>query len=233
MDSQGVLASGMLLLRHGAQVGMKDAEGRIPLHLCYAACARARKGVTGGPFLSLLLSHAGQNDVYTHDNDGNAPRDLYEEPPEYEFSDGLHLGQLSLKIRNRNVVKKAHATSHGFAHTTVGGSGEGVIPAYAHPPAQKKSQDGHGLQLEDVEPDDAINDYLSTIRQRAGQTEKTKGGKGTSRGWGVAGLPASVRSKDALSFGWAKESVVYAPPAVADETLMSLKRPNKGPLLKR
>ena len=223
MDSQGVLASGMLLLRHGALVGTKNAEGRIPLHLCYFACARARKGVTGGPFLSLLLSHAGENDVYTQDNDGNAPRDLYEEPPEYEFSDGLHLGQLSLK-KNKTVVQKAHATSHGFAH----GGGVSVTPAYAQEPAHTQKQ-----SREDVKPDDAINDYLSTIRQRAGQTEKIKGGKGAARGGGQVGsqrLPASVKSLEALSLGWGNGAPL-APPVVTDETLMSLKRPNKGPLL--
>jgi ankyrin repeat protein len=57
MDTQALLASGMMLLRHGALVSLKNAEGRLPLHLCYATCGRMRKGVTGGhPFSKVFFS---------------------------------------------------------------------------------------------------------------------------------------------------------------------------------
>ena len=243
MDSQAVLASGMMLLRHGAKVSLRNADGRIPLHLCYATCARMRKGITGGPFLSLLLSHAGEDDVYTTDNSGNAPRDLYEEPPEFEFSDGEHLGADSLRSHGtastalqprRPALAIAHATAERWEHKV-------QAPSHAHqvPPHAGEEGSARGAAADDP-AGDAVDDYLTTIRERAGQSVPAKKGGGKGAGDDKKGHVkqhgGDVRRsrEEAISLGWNRERQEdVAPPApVTEETLLSLRRPNKGPILR-
>jgi ankyrin repeat protein len=258
MDSQGVLASGMMLLRHGANVSLKNSDGRIPLHQCYASCARLRKGVHGGPFLSLLLSHAGEDDVYCKDNSGNAPRDLYEEPPDFEYADGEHLGVDSLRAAQsaRDAARRpAHATTHGFAHATVG-KGVAATEKEQQQHAQGASHMHHSSQAqvpkhagrgEDAgwqadgtrDGDDGVDEYLATIRARAGQLVFApkaggKGPKGQLGGGGGGGGDAQRSREEANALGWShvQEHDVIPPAPIAEETLLSLRRPAKGPLLR-
>jgi hypothetical protein len=103
------------------------------------------------------------------------------------------------------------------------------------------------------EGDAAIRRYLSTIRERAGQSQVTtlpsknarqKGvGTAASGGGKDGGKGAHAKKQGVLEIGWTAEegegchallggAAAIAPPAVSDDTLLSLKRPNKGPLLK-
>ena len=95
--------------------------------------------------------------------------------------------------------------------------------------------------------------YLSTIRERAGQSlvptlpsknARQKGvGAAGSGGGKDGGKGAQAKKQGVLEIGWTAEegegchallggAAAIAPPAVSDDTLLSLKRPNKGPLLK-
>jgi len=182
-----------------------------------------------------LLSHAGQDDVYTQDNSGNAPRDLYIEPPEYEFADGEHLGAASLRNQYKEVQKTnatvAHAT--GSAHAAVkGGGGGGDKGGGGGGSGLRKEAQGAGFAGEAAYSasgnDDAVNEYLSSIRQRAGQSlglmtklksiDAPKPHRVPPRGVGGG--------HDVNSLGWDPTDVV--PPAPVDEeTLLSLRRPTK------
>ena len=102
------------------------------------------------------------------------------------------------------------------------------------------------------EGDAAIRRYLSTIHERAGQSlvptlpsknARQKGGGATGSGGNDGGKGAHAKKQGVLEIGWTSEegegchallggAAAMAPPAVSDDTLLSLKRPNKGPLLK-
>ena len=253
MDTPGVLAVADMLIQRGAMMDIQDAQGQLPLHVCYASCARERRGVRGGPFLSLLLQHATEDDVYAADHAGDAPRDLYVEPPvlvhqaahEHASSARGTLGAAAAApLWSGAAGGFAGADGAGGVHKA--GEADGVVMVGGRGGAVAAAVDGGGdtgtgsLPAVPVKGDPAIDEYLTTIRVRAGQIAPSKpaaqermeatvvnGGWGGGRG-GFQGHGLRAKSGD---LGGVE---VPPPPApVSEQTLQSLRRPNKGPLVKQ
>ncbi|EKX47644.1 hypothetical protein GUITHDRAFT_106632 [Guillardia theta CCMP2712] len=78
-NEDGVMEAAQSLIRGGANVKIRDADNRLPLHVAHETAARLGMPIHSSPFIALLLSHAGHSEVFARDGLGLLAREVYEE----------------------------------------------------------------------------------------------------------------------------------------------------------